>query len=44
MVDGHESLLKRLMPSGYRVRSEQAVLFTVTASDVNCPLHVPQRF
>jgi predicted pyridoxine 5'-phosphate oxidase superfamily flavin-nucleotide-binding protein len=28
----------------YRARPEQVVLFTVTAWDVNCPQHIPQRF
>jgi predicted pyridoxine 5'-phosphate oxidase superfamily flavin-nucleotide-binding protein len=32
------------MPQGYRARPEQVVLFTVTAWDVNCPQHIPQRF
>jgi hypothetical protein len=32
------------MPAGYRARPEQALLFTVTAWDVNCPQHIPQRF
>jgi uncharacterized protein len=32
------------MPPGYRARPEQVLLFTVTAWDVNCPQHIPQRF
>lgn len=28
---------------GYRARLEQAVLITVTAWDVNCPQHIPQK-
>lgn len=28
---------------GYRARVEQAVLVTVTAWDVNCPQHIPQK-
>ena len=35
---------RRLMPEGYRARPEQVMLFTVTAWDVNCPQHIPQRF
>ena len=35
---------RRLMPAGYRARPEQVMLFTVTAWDVNCPQHIPQRF
>lgn len=44
VVEGDEALLQRLMPADYRARSEQAMLFTVTAWDVNCPQHIPQRF
>lgn len=44
VVEGDEALLQRLMPAGYRARPEQVVLFTVTAWDVNCPQHIPQRF
>ena len=43
IVEGDEALLRRLMPEGYRARPEQVVLFTVTAWDVNCPQHIPQR-
>jgi len=41
---GDEALARRLKPDGYRARPEQVVLFTVTAWDVNCPQHIPQRF
>ncbi len=44
VVEGDEALLRRLMPEGYRARPEQVLLFTVTAWDVNCPQHIPQRF
>ena len=44
VVEGDEVLLRRLMPEGYRARPEHVVLFTVTAWDVNCPQHIPQRF
>ncbi len=44
MVEGDVALLQRLMPEGYRARPEQVLLFTVTAWDVNCPQHIPQRF
>jgi len=44
VVEGDESLMRRLMPAGYRARPEQVVVFTVTAWDVNCPQHIPQRF
>lgn len=35
------ALAARLMPEGYRARPEAALLFTVTAWDVNCPQHIP---
>jgi predicted pyridoxine 5'-phosphate oxidase superfamily flavin-nucleotide-binding protein len=44
VVESDEALLRRLMPEGYRARPEQVVLFTVSAWDVNCPQHIPQRF
>lgn len=44
VVEGDEALLGRLMPDGYRAKPEQVFLFTVTAWDVNCPQHIPQRF
>jgi predicted pyridoxine 5'-phosphate oxidase superfamily flavin-nucleotide-binding protein len=43
VVEGDEALLQRLMPPGYRARPEQVVIFTVSAWDVNCPQHIPQR-
>lgn len=42
--EGDEALRARLMPAGYRARPEQVLLFTVTAWDVNCSQHIPQRF
>ena len=44
VVEGDEALMQRLMPAGYQARPEQVMLFTVTAWDVNCPQHIPQRF
>lgn len=44
VVEGDDELLRRLMPAGYHARPEQVVLFNVTAWDVNCPQHIPQRF
>ena len=41
---GEDALIAKLMPEGYRARAEQVVLFSVTAWDVNCPQHIPQRF
>jgi uncharacterized protein len=44
VVDDDPALIESLMPKGYRARPEQAILFTVTAWDTNCPQHIPQRF
>jgi predicted pyridoxine 5'-phosphate oxidase superfamily flavin-nucleotide-binding protein len=44
VVEGDADLIARLMPEGYRARSEQVLLFTVAAWDSNCPQHIPQRF
>jgi len=43
VVETDPVLLKQLMPAGYRAKPEQVMLFTVTAWDVNCPQHIPQR-
>ena len=44
VVEGDDELTARLMPEGYKARPEQAILFTVSAWDANCPQHIPQRF
>jgi predicted pyridoxine 5'-phosphate oxidase superfamily flavin-nucleotide-binding protein len=44
VVEGDAVLVDQLMPVGYRARPEQVLLFTVTAWDMNCPQHIPQRF
>jgi predicted pyridoxine 5'-phosphate oxidase superfamily flavin-nucleotide-binding protein len=44
VVENDAELMAKLMPEGYRARPEQAVLFTVSAWDANCPQHIPQRF
>ena len=44
VVESDAPLMARLMPEGYRARPEQVVLFNVTAWDMNCPQHIPQRF
>lgn len=44
VVEGDEKLINELMPTGYKARPEQVILFTVTAWDVNCPQHIPVRF
>ena len=44
VVDDDPSLLKSLMPQGYRARPEQVILFKISAWDTNCPQHIPQKF
>jgi uncharacterized protein len=44
VVADDPQLLAWLMPEGYNARPEQALLFTIEASDVNCPQHIPQKF
>ena len=44
VVEGDDALTRQLMPADDRARPERVLLFTVTAWDVNCPQHIPQRF
>ncbi len=44
VVQGDAALLGKLMPANHRARAEQAILFTVSAWDANCPQHIPERF
>ncbi|HVY07663.1 MAG TPA: pyridoxamine 5'-phosphate oxidase family protein [Burkholderiales bacterium] len=44
VVDDDPALLAKLAPAGKALRSEQAIVFTVSAWDANCPQHIPQRF
>ncbi len=37
-------LRDRLTPPNYKARPQQVMLFSVSAWDVNCPQHIPQRF
>jgi len=43
VLEDDPELIKKLKPDGYRARVEQAILFTVSAWDSNCPQHIPQR-
>ena len=43
VIEDDPALIARLMPEGYRAQGEQAILFTVTAWDMNCPQHIPQK-
>ncbi|WP_158811639.1 pyridoxamine 5'-phosphate oxidase family protein [Beijerinckia sp. L45] len=44
VVENDPALAAKLMPAPYEARPEQVILFTVTAWDINCPQHIPQRF
>lgn len=44
VVEGDSELTAKLMPESYKARPEQAILFTVSTWDANCPQHIPQRF
>jgi hypothetical protein len=44
VVKDDAELIARLMPTNYKARPEQVIVFTVTAWDANCPQHIPQRF
>jgi predicted pyridoxine 5'-phosphate oxidase superfamily flavin-nucleotide-binding protein len=43
VVEDDAPLALRLMPAGYKARVEQAIIFTVSAWDRNCPQHIPRR-
>jgi len=42
-VPATPELVAALASPGYRARVEQVILITVTAWDVNCPQHIPQK-
>jgi uncharacterized protein len=44
IVEDDAALLQSLMPKGYKARPEQAILFRLSAWDINCPQHIPQKF
>jgi uncharacterized protein len=44
VVEGDTELTAKVMPEGYKARPEQVILFTVSAWDINCSRHIPQRF
>lgn len=44
VVDQDPALLAKLSDPAYPGRPERAVLFTVSAWDVNCPQHIHRRF
>jgi uncharacterized protein len=44
VIENDSHLVSKLLPDNYKARAEQALLFTVSAWDANCPQHIPQRF
>ena len=44
VVENDAELVARLMPESYEARPEQAISFSISAWDANCPQHIPQRF
>ena len=44
VVEDDPELLARLTDDDYDGAPEQAMVFTITAWDVNCPQHIPQLF
>lgn len=42
-VPATDELLSRFVTTGSRARPEQVILITVSAWDVNCPKHIPQK-
>ena len=42
VIEGDEALNAALTVPGYRAKVEQAIVFSVTAWDINCPQHIPQ--
>jgi predicted pyridoxine 5'-phosphate oxidase superfamily flavin-nucleotide-binding protein len=43
VVEDDAALIADLMPRDYRARPSQAILFSVSAWDANCPQHIPQK-
>jgi predicted pyridoxine 5'-phosphate oxidase superfamily flavin-nucleotide-binding protein len=43
VIEGDPVLTTALMPTGYKARPSQVILFNVSAWDANCPQHIPQR-
>ncbi|HQV04709.1 MULTISPECIES: hypothetical protein [unclassified Novosphingobium] len=42
-VSNDPEVVARLMPKGYPAKGERAILFDVSAWDINCPQHIPQK-
>lgn len=44
VIEDDPELMRQLMPTGYKARPEQVIVFKVEAWSANCPQHIPQRF
>jgi predicted pyridoxine 5'-phosphate oxidase superfamily flavin-nucleotide-binding protein len=44
VIEDDPQLIAKLFPEGYKARAEQAVVFAISAIDINCPQHIPQMF
>ncbi len=44
VVGDDQALLDSLADDGYKARPDQAILFEITAWDVNCPQHITPRY
>jgi uncharacterized protein len=44
VVEDDDVLMRQLTPENYRAKPERALIFRITAWDINCPQHIPQRF
>ena len=44
LVEDDPGLIERLFPPGYKARGERALLFRLSAWDVNCSQHIPQLY
>ncbi|MAZ01654.1 MAG: pyridoxamine 5'-phosphate oxidase [Sneathiella sp.] len=43
VIEDDPELMGRLMPENYKGQPEQVMIFEVSAWDINCPQHIPQR-
>lgn len=44
VVEDDPELLEKLVDAEYRAVPERAIIFTITAWDINCPQHIPRKF
>lgn len=44
VIEGDLELQRKLMPTNYNGHPEQVIQFEISAWDLNCPQHIPQRF